>query len=62
MSQSKLSEQEKTERLGHISDVLLEHVLTFEEKIEEVADSFDQRIEEIVNERVDKRLKELGHA
>ena len=30
--------------------------------IDEVAESFESRIEELVNERVEKRLKELGHA
>lgn len=58
---SELTMKEKEERLAQLSDVLLEHILSFEEKIDEVADSFEERIEEIVNARVEKRLKELGH-
>lgn len=58
---AELTLREKEERLAHLSDVLLEHILSFEEKIDEVADTFDERINAIVDARVEQRLKELGH-
>lgn len=58
--------QETAKRLSAISDVLLEHIIDFDAKLDEVMANFESSIEQMVEqkvaERVEMRLKELGHA
>lgn len=58
--------QDAAEKLRALSEVLLEHVVDFDGKLEEVMANFESSIEEMVErkvaERIEKRLKELGYA
>ncbi|WP_157032984.1 hypothetical protein [Halomonas sp. S2151] len=55
-----MNDQKTAERLGQLSEVLLEHLTSFDQKMNEAIEALDERIEELVEQRINERLKELG--
>ncbi|BBI61639.1 hypothetical protein [Vreelandella sulfidaeris] len=49
------------ERVAVLSDILLEHITNFDDKVSEVIALIEKRIDVLVEQRVIECLKERGH-
>lgn len=55
--QQQVELEKAIKKVNFLSEVLLEHITSFDAKIEEVM----AEIDEVVEQKVEQRLKELGH-